>query len=300
MKNVGIIGIGDMGMGMANNFLKAGYTVRGFDINSERLKTFSEKGGIACTDCANVGEEADVVFLMILNAHQANTVLFGDKGLAETLKPNSTVIITATIGLKPVKEIAAKLKEKNINLIDSGVSGGQSGAANGTLTMMAAGDKEVYIDCQDVMQVVGENIYHVGDEAGMGQVVKSCLQALVGANFTATFEMLVLGAKAGVKPEVLYEVVGSSVVGTPLFKNATEKIMNREFVGTGSHIGTMHKDLSITMDLAKEVGVPMFTSSVAYELFQSGITKFPEEDNWSIVKILEYIADVEVKKTDKK
>jgi 3-hydroxyisobutyrate dehydrogenase-like beta-hydroxyacid dehydrogenase len=130
----------------------------------------------------------------------------------------------------------------------------------------------------------------------MGQTVKASLQALIGASFTAIFESLVLGVKAGVKAETLYEVFGSSGVASPLFKNAAKLIMERKFKGTGSHIGTMYKDLGITMAMAKENGVAMFTTSAAFELFQAGISMFPDEDNWSIVKLLEQIAGTEVKK----
>ena len=104
-----------------------------------------------------------------------------------------------------------------------------------------------------------------------------------------------LGVKAGVKAETLYEVFGSSGVSSPLFKNCAKLIMEREFKDTGSHIGTMYKDLGISMNMAKENGVAMFTASAAYELFRSGMSLFPDEDNWAIVKLLEQIAGTEVK-----
>jgi putative dehydrogenase len=126
--------------------------------------------------------------------------------------------------------------------------------------------------------------------------VKASLQALIGASFTAIFESLVLGAKAGVKAETLYEVFGSSAVSSPLFMNCAKLIMERKFEGTGSHIGTMYKDLGISMNMAKENGVAMFTASAAFELFQAGISLYPDEDNWCIVKLLEQIAGTEVKK----
>jgi len=186
------------------------------------------------------------------------------------------------------------LSEKGINLVDSPVSGGKSGADNGTLTMMVAAKKEVFDDCAEVLEAVGQNIFHVGEEIGMGQTVKASLQALIGASFTAIFESLVLGTKAGVKPETLYEVFASSGVSSPLFKNCAKLIMERRFIGTGSHIGTMYKDLGISMNMAKENGVAMFTASAAYELFRAGMSLYPEEDNWAIVKLLEQIAGTEV------
>ena len=103
-----------------------------------------------------------------------------------------------------------------------------------------------------------------------------------------------LGSKAGVEGKVLYEVFTSSGVGSPLLENCARLIMDRSFKDTGSHIGTMYKDLGISMNLARKSGVSMFTTAAANELFQSGISLFPDEDNWSIVKLLEQIAGTEV------
>ena len=120
------------------------------------------------------------------------------------------------------------------------------------------------------------------------------MQALVGVTFQGTFEALVLGAKAGVKPEVLLEVLGQSVVGSTLFRRTTGFVMNREFVDTGSHIAVTWKDLGLTLDLGRELGVPMFSTALAAQLFQAGMTECPGEDNWAIVKVLEKMADVVV------
>ena len=103
-----------------------------------------------------------------------------------------------------------------------------------------------------------------------------------------------LGSKAGIKGQTLYDVFSASGVGSPLFKNSAGLIMDRKFKNTGSHISTMYKDLGISLDMAKKNGVPLFTAGAAYELFQAGISMFPDEDNWSIVKLLEQISGTEV------
>ena len=231
---------------------------------------------------------------MVLNGEQVYQVIVGNDGLLKSMKAGSTIIVTATIEPKEIREVAEVVFSKGINLIDSPVSGGKSGAEDGTLTMMAAAPKEVFDANQDVLRAVGKNIFHVGEEMGIGQTVKGALQAFIGASFTAIFESLVLGIKAGVEGETLLEVFSASAVGSPLFRNCAQLIMDRQFENTGSHIGTMYKDLGISMAMAKENGVPMFTTAAAYELFQSGISLFPDQDNWSIVKLLEQIADTKV------
>lgn len=296
MKKVGLIGLGDMGIGMAKNILKHGFELTGYDLREERRKALAELGGKPAEGCREVAENSDAVFIMVLNGQQVKDVVLGEYGFLEGLKPGSTIIVSATIHPSEIREIEPPVVEKGINLIDTPVSGGKSGADNGTLTMMTATKKEVFEDCKGILEAVGQNIFHVGEEIGIGQTVKASLQAFIGATFTAIFESLVLGVKAGVKAETLYEVFGSSGVGSPLFKNAAKLIMERKFKGTGSHIGTMYKDLGITMAMAKENGVAMFTASAAFELFQAGISLFPDEDNWSIVKLLEQIAGTEVKK----
>jgi len=294
MKNIGIIGLGDMGIGMANNIVKNGFNLYGFDLREERLKLFKQLGGKSAASYLEIAENSDIVFIMVLNGAQVKEIVLGKSGLIKYLKPGSTIIITATINPSEVKELVTPLLEKDINLIDSPVSGGKSGADNGTLTLMTAAKKEVFEDCKNVLDAVGQNIFHVGEEIGIGQTVKAALQAFIGASFTAIFESLVLGVAAGVKAETLYEVFSASGVSSPLFKNSARLIIDRKFKGTGSHIGTMYKDLGISMNMAKENGVMMFTASAAYELFRAGMSLFPEDDNWAIVKLLEQIAGKKV------
>jgi len=294
MKRIGIIGLGSMGLAMAKNIIDSGFELTGFDLRPESLGLLEAAGGKPVGSAAQVGANADVVFVMVLNGRQVREVVAGESGLLETMKPGSTIIISATIDPAEIEEIAALIVEKGIEVIDSPVSGGKGGAEAGTLTLMAAAKKEVFDANLDVLQAVGEKIFHVGEEIGMGQTVKASLQALIGATFTAIFESLVLGAKAGVKGEVMYEVFTASGVRSPLLENCSKLIMDRAFKDTGSQITTMYKDLGISMNMAKKNGVAMFTTSAAYELFQAGISLFPEEDNWSIVKLLEQIAGTEV------
>jgi len=295
MKKVGLIGLGDMGIGLAANILKNGFELTGFDLREERLNMLSELGGKPASSPREVAENSDAVFVMVLNGDQVKQVVSGENGLLEGLKPNSTIIVSATIHPSEILEVEKPVVEKGMNLIDTPVAGGKSGADSGTLTLMSAAKKDVFDDCKEVLEAVGKNIFHVGEKIGMGQTIKASLQALIGATFTAIFESLVLGVKSGIKAETLYEVFGASGVSSPLFMNCAKLIMERKFKGTGSHIGTMYKDLSITMNMAKENGAAMFTTSAAYELFQAGISLFPDEDNWSITKLLEQIAGVEVK-----
>jgi len=291
MKKVGVIGLGNMGMGMAKNLIKSGFSVIGFDLDDKRLLKLKENGGSTATSTVQVGEETDAVFVMVMNGEQVKAVV---ADLATGLKDRGTIILTATITPEEAREAYSIADLEGVAMIDSPVSGGMDGAHNGTLTLMTAGKKSVFNDCIKILEAVSSNIFHVGEEIGEGQTVKASLQAFIGASFTAIFESLVLGSKAGIKGQTLYDVFSASGVGSPLFKNCASLIMDRKFKNTGSHISTMYKDLGISLDMAKKNGVPLFTAGAAYELFQAGISMFPDEDNWSIVKLLEQISGTEV------
>ncbi|MDE0012760.1 MAG: NAD(P)-dependent oxidoreductase [Candidatus Poribacteria bacterium] len=297
MAKVGLIGVGNMGMGMSRNILKAGHELIAYDVRPEPLETLVKEGARAAASPREVGGAADNIFIMVLNVKQVKAALLGEDGLLAGLKPGSTVICTATIGRSQVIEVAELVTAKGIYIIDAPVSGGAPGAAAGTLTMMVSAPTETFEASKPVLEAVGRDIYHVGEEAGMGQTVKSALAVLIGTTYAGIFEALTLAVKAGVKPEMLRDVVSTSVVGNFLFRDTTENILTRNFKGQ-SNIGTMYKDLSLAKNMANDCGVPLFAASAAFELFQAGKAVNPDEDNWTIIKILENIAGIEIKKTE--
>ena len=291
MKTTAVVGLGNMGIGMAKNLLQAGFPVIGYDLRADRLESLSAMGGMPAGGLADLSA-ADVVFVMVMNGAQVQDVV---GSLKTILNDGATIIVTATIAPAEMRVVDAVLAGSKLNLIDSPVSGGKFGADAGTLTLMVAASNEVFAANQDVLKAVGEQIFHVGASPGMGQTVKASLQALIGVTFVGIFESLAMGAKAGIKGETLYEVFASTHVGnTPFFKNCAKLIMDRRFEDTGSRIDTMYKDLGISMTIARENGMPLFATSTAYELFQAGISLYPEGDNWSIVKLLEQISGTEV------
>ncbi len=295
MKKVGVVGLGDMGSGMAKNILKAGFAVTGFDLREARLAELEAAGGTRAASCRQVGEECDTIFVMVLNGAQVNEVVLGEEGLLAGAKSGTTIVISATIKPPEIEELVAPVTAKGVHLLDTPVSGGKPGAENGALTIMASGKTEVLEDNREVLDSISKVVFHVGEEIGQGQTVKASLQAMIGTVFAAIFESMVLGAKAGVKGKVLYDVFTASGVRSPLLENCAKLIMDRSFKDTGSQIATMYKDLGISVDMARENGVPLFATAAAFQLFQSGISMFPDEDNWTCVKVLEQIAGTEVK-----
>jgi 3-hydroxyisobutyrate dehydrogenase/putative dehydrogenase len=294
MKKVGVIGIGNMGSGLAKNLIKNGFATSGHDIDPAKMQAFSEMGGQAANNAAEVGEFADAVFIMVMNGGQVRDVIFGEQGLLTTLKPGSAIILSATINPAEVREVGERLADSGLHLIDTPVSGGYPGAQGGTLTLMLSAEKEVLEEFRPVLEAVSGSIHHVGTEIGMGQTVKACLQSFIGSIFSGCFEATTMAAKAGIPGQVIYDVFTSSSAGSVITKTSLENIIDRNFEGGGSHIATMHKDLTISMDVARDLGVPLFTAAMAMQLFQAGITKYPEGDNWVVTRLGEEVVDAEL------
>ena len=289
MQSIGVVGIGDMGSGLARNLLAAGHTVYGFDVDAGRLDALASMGGKPLGSAAEVGAAASTVFVMVMTGAQAKSAILGD-GLVSTMAPGGTIILTATIRPSEAREIEAQLEGSGLSLIDSPVTGGFDGAQAGTLTMIAAASDATLAKARPAMEAVSGTIHRVGTEIGMGQTVKACLQSLTGSIFAATFEASVLAAKSGVSGQVLFDVFSTSVSGCRATNMALENIIDRKFEGTGAHIDTTYKDLTIALDMAREAGTPLFTASTAMQLFQAGRTAYPDGDNWVVTRVLEEIA----------
>lgn len=294
MKKVTVIGLGDMGSGLAKNLIGAGFEVSGFDLSAERIAHFERMGGKPAVSVAEAAGGAEVAFVMVMNGDQAKAVILAADGLAAHMPAGGIVVLTATIKPREAREIGAALAGSGIELIDSPVSGGFPGAQGGTLTMMASCPQLVLDRARPAMEAVSATIHHIGTEPGMGQTMKACLQTLIGSIFSATFEASVLAAKAGVTGQDLYKVFSTSGAGCGCTNTALENIIDRRFEKTGSAIGTMHKDLTISLNLAEELEVPMQMASTAMQIFHAGKSKFPEGDNWACTRIIEEIVGAQL------
>ncbi len=290
----GVIGLGDMGSGLAKNLIAHGFETSGHDLLENRMADFAALGGRRATGAADVGANSDAVYIMVMNGDEAKSVLFDEDGLVANMSPGGAVIMTATIKPREAREIAKAMEGSGIHLIDSPVSGGFPGAQSGTLTLMAAAPDEVLDKFAPVMEAVSGVIHRVGESAGQGQTVKACLQSLIGSIFSATFEASVLAAKAGVGGSILHKVFSTSSAGCGCANTALENIIDRKFENTGSGIGTMHKDLTISLDLAEELEVPMLTASTAMQIFHAGKSKYPEGDNWACTRVIEDIVGAQL------
>ena len=294
MTAVGVIGLGDMGSGIAKNLILNGFETWARDVIAARHDAFGAMGGHTADSTAEVSKHAQYVFVMVMKGAEAHEVILGEGGLAENMSPGGTIVLTSTIKPAEARAIATGLDGTGLLLIDSPVSGGYPGAQGGTLTLMAAAPENILSNARPVLEAISADIHHVGTQPGEGQVVKACLQSLIGSIFSATFEAAALAAKAGVPGQVILDVFSTSSAGSGITNNAVQKIIDRQFEGTGSHINTMHKDLTISMALGEELGVPLHTAAAAMQIFHAGRTRHPDGDNWVATRVIEEIVGAEL------
>ncbi|MCM3763237.1 NAD(P)-dependent oxidoreductase [Alkalihalobacillus oceani] len=295
MKRVGLVGLGQMGMRMAFNLIKAGYEVVGYDIDKNAIKTLADHGGKPANSLKEVAEFSDVVILMVLTYPQVKSCIIEPDTLGDYMKPGSTLIITSTIAPQEIREVSEVVSSKGINVLDSPVTGGTKGAEDGTLVMIVSGKDEVYKECEDILKTIGANAVQVGNEIGLGQVIKASVQLLVSVHLVAMAEALVLGTKAGADPEVLYDIIKKSAGNSWMLETKLPRILNGDFSNSGA-LDIQIKDLDIVQKIAREVNMPLFTSSVSKDVFLWGnALGYGRDDASSVIKVFEDIVGVKVR-----
>jgi len=225
--------------------------------------------------------------------------LQGGAGVLAGLPPDGTLIITSTIEPRALRAVAQLLAGSDRRLIDSAVSGGRTTAATGELSLLvgaATADLEAQ---RDVLETLSSRLLHVGEEPGMSQTVKAALQVFFYGSTVSMLEALALGAGAGIPGELLYQVFRNSSIQageTGFFRKLVDHVFERNFVDTGSQLGVTAKDLGISVAMAQECGVPLFATVAAHELIKAGVARYPDEDKQSVIKLLEALAGVQVRR----
>ena len=184
--SIGFIGLGAMGLGMAQSVRRAGYAPYVFDLRTDVAQAFSQEGGIACSSLAELGEHCDVVISVVVNAAQTESVLFGQDGCAASMKPGSVFIMCSTVDPNWSVALEARLAVLGILYIDAPISGGAAKAASGEMTMMTAGKPEAYAIAEPILNAMAAKVYKLGDSAGAGSKVKIINQLLAGVHIDAS------------------------------------------------------------------------------------------------------------------
>lgn len=262
---IGLIGLGIMGKPMARNLLKAGYNLMVNNLSEAPMKELATYGAIPATQ-PEIGEQCDVVMTMLPNSPQVEEVMLGEDGVAAHMRPGTVFIDMSSINPVASKKIAAVLAEKNIEMLDAPVSGGEPKAIDGTLSFMVGGKQEVFDKYKDLLGAMGTSVVRCG-EVGAGNTTKLANQIIVACNIQAVAEALTLAQKAGVDPQLVFEAIRGGLAGSTVM-NAKAPMMIEGNVKPGFKIDLHIKDLNNALDCAHAIGAPVPMTAEVQEVLQ--------------------------------
>ncbi len=293
-KKVGFIGLGIMGKPMAKNLLKAGFSIVAYDLNKDAVEDVVKAGALAASSSKEAAGKADVIITMLPDSPDVKEVILGKDGVLEGIKPGSVVIDMSSINPLVSQEIEKELRKKGVEMLDAPVSGGETGAIQGTLAIMAGGEEKVFKECIDIFNAVGKNIVRVGG-IGAGGFVKLVNQIIVATNIAAVGEAFTLGAKAGLDPQLVHQAIRGGLAGSQVLETKAPMMFGRNFK-PGFKVKLHHKDLQNALSTAKDLGVPLPLSSFVQQIFLSLMTEGRGEDDHSaLATFFEKMAKVEIK-----
>lgn len=284
--SVAVIGLGSMGMGAALSCINAGLTTYGIDLNTAALDKLKAAGAKDVGTNGNAfADQLDAVVILVVNAAQANTVLFGDNGLARKLKPGTAVMVSSTMAAADAKAISQKLTELGLIMLDAPVSGGAAKAAKGEMTVMASGSKAAFDKLQPVLDATASKVYNIGEDIGLGATVKIIHQLLAGVHIAAGAEAMALAAKAGIPLNLMYDVVTNAAGNSWMFENRMKHVVDGDYTPL-SMVDIFVKDLGLVNDTAKSLHFPLHLASTAYSMFtEASNAGYGKEDDSAVIKI---------------
>ena len=283
--NVGVIGLGAMGSGMARSLRRHGSQVHVFDVRAEAAQAFAADGGVACASPAELAAQCTVIVSVVVNAAQTESVLFGAGGCAAAMKRGSVFVMCSTVDPNWSIALEARLAALGIFYIDAPISGGAAKAASGEMTMMTAGKPEAYAVVGPLLDAMAAKVYRLGDRAGAGSKVKIINQLLAGVHIAAAAEAMALGLREGVDAKALYEVITHSAGNSWMFENRMAHVLSGDYTPL-SAVDIFVKDLGLVLDVARASKFPLPLSSTAHQMFmQASTAGFAREDDSAVIKI---------------
>lgn len=291
-ERVGYIGLGIMGMGMARNLLKAGFTLSVWNRTASKADALAAEGATARATPAEVAANSDIIVICVSDTPDVEAVLLGENGVIHGVQAGSLVVDCSTISPQATQVMAEKLAAKGVAMLDAPVSGGSEGAAKGTLSIMVGGADANFERAMPVFKAMGKTITHVGG-TGAGQTVKLVNQVLVVGNCLAMCEALLLAQAGGVDLKKTYDAISQGAAGSWMFTNRAPQIINRDW-RPGFMVSLQQKDLRLVLDAADQLGVPLPGTSLIFNLYRTIENQLGHEGNHALVKALEHLSGIEV------
>lgn len=290
-QQVGVIGLGAMGMGTATALLSSGFQVTGCDIASGAREVFSAAGGKSVATPAELAH-CDVVLVIVVNGQQAEEVLFGAQGVVAHLAPGSVILQCATVAPSQAKQLGERLSAAGLWMLDAPISGGAAKAKSGDLSVMASGQPEVFNKAQRVLDAMAAKVYRLGDTPGVGSSMKLVNQLLAGVHIATAAEAMALGIRMGLDPEVIYEVITHSAGNSWMFENRVPHILSGDYTPL-SAVDIFVKDLNIVHQTGRELSLATPVAATALQQFTAASgAGFGREDDSAVIKVYQRLSGI--------
>ncbi|MGW3244729.1 2-hydroxy-3-oxopropionate reductase [Streptomyces sp. NPDC001070] len=261
------IGLGIMGSPMSENLIKAGYPVTGYTLEQDKLDRLAAAGGTAAASVAEAVKDADVVITMVPASPQVEAIAYGEDGILENARPGALLIDMSSITPQTSVDLAAAATAKGLRVLDAPVSGGEAGAVEAVLSIMAGGTQADFDEARPIFEALGRTVVLCGPH-GSGQTVKAANQLIVAVNIQACAEAVVFLEKSGVDLAAALEVLNGGLAGSTVLTRKKRNFLDREFA-PGFRIDLHHKDMGIVTDAARTVGAALPVGAVVANLVAS-------------------------------
>ena len=293
---LGFIGLGRMGLPMSYRLLQAGFDLTVHNRSQPKVREIAEAGAHAAASAAQVTIEADVVLACLPDVAASEAVFLGDDGIIANARPGQILIDTSTVGIATSKACAAAAEAKGASFLDAPISGGTERAVDGSLTIMAGGPRDAYDTALPVFQAMGETVRYIGP-TGSGTVAKLVNQLLVGIHSVAAAEAMMLGAKAGADPAMIFEVVNSGWGQSFMLGRNAPVMLDRDFDGVRTQIKVFLKDMGLIQELVKDLDMPSPGADLAYQMINQAVEQgLGDMDIGAIVLPLEKTSAHQIKR----
>lgn len=290
---VGFIGLGIMGRPMARNLMQAGYDLVVYNRTPSKSAELAELGATAVGSAREVAERSDVVITMLADTPDVEQVVMGEGGVLEGVRSGALLVDMSTISPGVTRELSARLSECGAAMLDAPVSGGDVGAIQGTLSIMVGGEAAQFERAKPLFERMGRTVVHVGP-IGAGQVTKAANQVVVALTIAAVSEALVLGARGGVAPEKILDVLSGGLAGNQVMHVKRQKFLDHVFE-PGFRSELHHKDLGIALSAAREYGLALPLTAVVDQLFQVMKKKgWGGEDHSGLLRVYEDLSEYRI------
>ena len=290
----GVIGLGSMGLGMAQSMVRRGIRVAGFDLNPAAIAKLADAGGTSASSVADVAKGADVLLVVVVNAAQTDTVLFGENGAAATMKRGSVIISSATMAPDDARKLAAKAEALGLLYLDAPISGGAAKAAIGQLTVMASGTQETFKRARPVLDAIATTVYELGDAAGIGASFKMVNQLLAGVHIAAACEAVTFAKKLGLDLATVYKVITASAGNSWMFENRVPHILEGDYAPR-SAVEIFTKDLGIVSDMGRREKFPLQIAATALQMFlMTAAAGMERDDDASVARMIAEVTGLEL------